>query len=74
MPVLFYVLAIALAICDAVNLAVLLLAWLFVASRFVHAYIHTGSNYVPARRKIFTLGVVIVLIMALILVSALLGI
>ena len=48
-PVLFYVIA---------------LAWLFVASRVVHAWIHTHSNYVPARRRVFTVGVVVVLAMA----------
>ena len=71
-PVLFYVLAISFAVIDAVNPAVMILASLFVASRLVHAYIHTGSNYVPARRRIFTLGVIIVLLMALMLASVLL--
>lgn len=71
-PVLFYIIAMSFAIIDAVNLAVIVLAWLFAASRLAHAYVHTGSNYVPARRRIFTFGVVIVLIMALLLANSLL--
>ncbi len=70
-PVLFYVLAISFAVIDAVNLPVLILSWLFVFSRLAHAYVHTGSNYVPVRRKIFTLSVIIVLMMTLILASSL---
>ncbi|MBQ0758173.1 MAG: MAPEG family protein [Zhongshania sp.] len=72
-PILFYVLAISFALINAVDLSVLVISWLFVASRVAHAYIHTGSNYVPARRKIFTFGVIIVLVMALMLTGALLS-
>ncbi|MBB5186746.1 hypothetical protein HNQ57_001007 [Zhongshania antarctica] len=70
-PVLFYVLAISLAVIDAVNFSVLTCSWLFVFSRLAHAYVHTGSNYVPVRRKIFTFSVIMVLVMALILASSL---
>ena len=66
-PVLFYVLSMSLLIVDAVDLTVLVLSWLFVVSRIAHAYVHTGSNHVPTRRKIFTFGVAVVLIMAIIL-------
>ena len=72
-PILFYVLAISFALINAVDLSVLIMSCLFVASRVAHAYIHTGSNYVPARRKIFTFGVIIVLVMALMLTGALLS-
>ena len=65
-PILFYVLALMLwQLADASSLTLALaLAWLFVASRIVHAWIHTHSNYVPARRRVFTIGVVVVLAMA----------
>jgi hypothetical protein len=62
-PVLFYVVVIILCMLDAAGALALLLAWLFVASRIVHAYIHLGSNYVPARRAVFTFGVLIVMVM-----------
>ena len=65
-PILFYVLALMLwQLADASSLTLALaLAWLFVASRIVHAWIHTHSNYVPARRRVFTIGAVVVLAMA----------
>ena len=34
-------------------------AWAFVATRLGHAYIHTTSNYVPRRFKLFAAGVTI---------------
>ncbi len=56
MPVLFYVLALGLWALDEVNVATLALAWLYVASRVAHAYIHTGSNIVKYRLKMFQLS------------------
>lgn len=64
LPVLFYVLTIVLWQLKETGMFVQALAWLFVASRCVHAYIHTGSNYVPARRKVFMFGCVVVMVMA----------
>jgi hypothetical protein len=62
-PILFYVLALALWQLGDVGVLTLALAWLFVASRILHAWIHTRSNYVPARRRVFSFGVVVVLTM-----------
>jgi hypothetical protein len=62
-PVLFYVLCFVFYSINAVTTTVLYLAWAFVISRIVHAYIHMGSNYVPARFRVFTIGFVIILIM-----------
>ncbi|RLB37789.1 MAG: hypothetical protein DRH30_12615 [Deltaproteobacteria bacterium] len=56
MPVLFYVVALALWALGEVNAATLSLAWVFVASRLAHAYIHTGSNIVKYRLRMFKLG------------------
>ncbi len=64
LPVLFYVLAIILWSLGAAGAFTRLVAWLFVASRIVHAYIHIGSNYVPYRRKAFMFGAVMVMVMA----------
>jgi len=64
-PVLFYVLAFALWALHAVHWAALAAAWLFAASRIVHAWIHIGTNYVPNRRRAFTVGWWIVAAMAL---------
>ena len=41
------------------------LVLLFVISRLIHAYIHTGSNYVPLRRKVFTFGCLLLIILSI---------
>lgn len=61
LPVLFYVLCLALFALQAAGLLAQVLAWVFVASRVVHAWVHTHSNVVPVRRRIFIIGVVVVL-------------
>jgi len=48
---------------QSVTMVALVIAWLFVLSRVVHAYIHTGSNYVPMRRKVFMFSCLMILIM-----------
>lgn len=55
-PVLFYVLIGMLWSTGAVNIVVHIAAWLFVLSRIAHAIVHTGSNYVPLRRRLFMFG------------------
>lgn len=58
LPVLFYVATILLYVSDRVELAQLILAWIFVASRYVHSYIHTTYNNVRHRLRTFMLGVI----------------
>ncbi len=70
-PVLFYALIFILWSLGAVNIFVHVVAWLFVATRIVHANIHTGSNYVPLRRSVFSIGVLIVLVLSLFALVAL---
>ena len=64
LPVLFYVLCIILWALNSTNAIVHVLAWLFVLSRIVHVAIHTGSNFVPLRRKVFMLGFFILVALA----------
>lgn len=70
-PVLFFVLCFVIWATESVNAISLFLAWAFSISRYVHAYVHTGSNYVPTRKRIFMFGVSI--LMAL-FVCALVGV
>ena len=63
LPTLFYVLSLVLWCIDFVGPFVLTIATLFSLSRMVHLYIHTGSNYVPHRRRAFTFGLGMVTIM-----------
>jgi hypothetical protein len=56
LPVLFYVLAAMAMITSKVTLIIVILAWLFVVARIVHAFIHTGSNFVPNRFYAFAVS------------------
>jgi len=67
-PVLFFVLCLVLYSINAAGTAAISLAWLFALSRYAHAYVHTGSNYVPMRFRLFLTGC-LVLIGMLILVA-----
>ena len=65
-PVLFYVLCLVFYSIDAVSTTVLYLAWAFVISRAIHAYIHMSSNFVPARFTVFTIGFLIMITMTVV--------
>ena len=60
-PVLFYVLMILALITRKADLLFVALAWAFVAARLAHAFIHVGSNVVPARGAVFGLGLIILI-------------
>lgn len=62
-PVLFYVLCLVLYSVNATGTIAVALAWLFVLSRYAHAYVHVTSNYVPVRLKLFMFGCVMLLVM-----------
>ncbi len=49
LPALFYVLVAFILITRTNDIIFVVLAWVFVAARLVHAYIHTGSNDVQSR-------------------------
>ena len=49
LPMLFYVLVAFILITSTNSLIFVVLAWIFVLARLVHAYIHTGGNDVWAR-------------------------
>lgn len=56
MPVLFYGVCFMLWALEAVDLVALVAAWLFVLTRFVHAWIHLGSNRMRHRARAFAAG------------------
>ena len=72
-PLLFYVLCFVFYSINAVTTTVLYLAWAFVITRIIHAYIHMSSNYVPARFRVFTLGFVILVVMTVFAAEALMA-
>jgi hypothetical protein len=63
LPLLFYVLMILAWITKQTDLIFLVMAWIFVVSRLVHAYIHTSSNHVPTRFNAFAVGAIVLLLM-----------
>ena len=56
LPVLFYPLCVSLYVTAGVDLFTVILAWLFVASRYIHAWIHTTTNRIRHRRPSFIVG------------------
>lgn len=56
LPVLFHVCCVLLYITEADNIVSLGLAWLFVASRYLHAYVHVTGNRLRHRRPLFMSG------------------
>ena len=63
LPILFYVLTTLAIITRDANLLFVVLAWAFVLTRLLHAYIHTGINNVPGRFYAFLAGAIILLAM-----------
>jgi hypothetical protein len=63
LPMLFYVLVILAWITKFADLLFVVMAWIFVLSRFAHAYVHTSSNHVPTRFMAYAVGVIVLLLM-----------
>ena len=73
LPVLFYVVCGVLWALEAVGVAALVAAWLFVASRLAHAWIHLTSNRIRHRARVFAVGWWIVIAMVLLTLWQLVG-
>ncbi|MDH4985431.1 MAPEG family protein [Aminobacter anthyllidis] len=56
LPVLFYTVCLSLYVTSGVSYVALVLAWLFVATRYAHAWFHLTSNRVKFRSRAFILG------------------
>lgn len=63
LPLLFYALAAFVMITRTLDVVMLALAWLFVALRLAHAYVHTGSNHVPTRFNVYAAGFAVLVAM-----------
>jgi hypothetical protein len=63
LPVLFYALVACALIMSRVDLALVILAWVFVALRLWHAQIHTTHNTVRQRFMVFLAGSAVLLVM-----------
>ena len=63
LPVVFYVLGFILFNLNAVSALVLVLCWVFAASRWLHAIVHVTSNVIKFRLNFFLIGVITLLIL-----------
>lgn len=63
LPVLFYVACLSYVVTDKVTAVPLVLAWLFVISRYVHAYVHVTTNKLLWRSRAFRVGWVLLLVL-----------
>ena len=63
LPLLFYVVVILAYILHKADLLFVLLAWVFVVLRILHAVVHTGSNRVGRRFQLFAAGAIVLLAM-----------
>ncbi len=63
LPVLFYVLVVLALLTRQASDLFLVLAWLFVISRIVHAIVHTTHNHVGWRFGAFAFGALVLLAM-----------
>lgn len=68
LPVLFYVLTILALVTRKAGLLFVVLAWIFVVFRLLHAYVHVTSNKVNIRGPLFGMSAVVLAVMWIIYV------
>lgn len=63
MPVLFYVLILLAFVTQITHFGLIILAWMYVAMRLAHTYVHLGSNHVLHRMRTFLASKIILVLM-----------
>ena len=63
LPVLYYVLVILAYIFKQADLLFVIMSWIFVVTRILHAFVHVSSNNLRARFTMFLIGAIVLLIM-----------
>jgi len=63
LPMLFYVLVVLALVLHKADLLFVIMSWIFVISRVVHAGVHITSNNVNQRFAAYTVGMVVLLLM-----------
>ena len=58
LPLLFYVALSLVMVTGLVDPVLIVLAWMFVASRLVHSFVQTGRNVITQRFKVFVFGMI----------------
>ena len=72
LPLLFYVLVILALFTRKADFLFVVMSWMFVATRLVHAFVHTGSNVVRIRGAVFGIGALILLLIWIIFAARIL--
>jgi hypothetical protein len=72
LPVLFYVVTLLALMTETLDVILYVLSWMFVLSRFLHAYIHVTSNRLDRRTGVFGVGAIALLLMWVIVVARIL--
>lgn len=72
LPILFYILATLALITRKADILFVLLSWVFVATRYAHAFVHVTSNNIKLRFPLFAAGAVVLLVMWVLLALAIL--
>ena len=70
-PVIFYALTFMAFLTNKASSLVIICMGVFVFTRYIHAYIHVTSNYVPHRLKAFLVGALLLLSLSIWLLLAL---
>jgi hypothetical protein len=60
LPVLFHAACLALYVTSGVNVVTVGLAWLFILTRYIHAWVHVTSNRLRYRSRLFRAGMMLV--------------
>jgi hypothetical protein len=71
LPVLFYLVLVLAAFSGRASVALMVLAWLFVAARLLHALVHVTTNNLARRFALFLAGAVILAVMWLLFLGQL---
>lgn len=67
-PVLFYVVCLAAMIVHFAGMGMQVLAWMYVAARVAHAYVHLGANRLRHRIRVYSFSWLVLLAMWIYLV------
>jgi hypothetical protein len=62
-PMLWYSVSALVVALNKVDYLFVALSWLFLCTRIAHSYIHTGSNNVPLRMRVYLFGFFILVLM-----------
>jgi hypothetical protein len=63
LPMLFYIVVLLALSTKTLDVILYVLSWMFVASRYVHTYIHVTSNRLDRRTAVFLIGAIALTLM-----------